>query len=62
MQLKSLAMVTALSPKIGYDAAAKIAKEAHKSGKTVREVALANKVLSPTELEKLLDPWTMVGK
>ena len=56
---KSLAMVTALAPVIGYDAAAKIAKESYASGKTVREVALAHKVLPPDKLAKILDPWRL---
>lgn len=56
---ESLAMCTALSPKIGYDAAAKIAKEAYATGKTVREVAIEHKVLPEDELEKVLDPWSM---
>src|SRR5438552_271303 len=56
---KSLAMVTALAPLIGYDAAAKIAKESYATGKTVREVALAHKVLPPDKLAKILDPWRM---
>ncbi len=55
----SLAMCTALSPKIGYDAAARIAKEAYKTGKTVREIALEQNVLPPDELDKVLDPWSM---
>jgi len=59
---KSLAMVTSLSPRIGYDAAAQIAKEAYQTGRTVREIALEKKVLPPDELEKLLDPRTMTGK
>jgi fumarate hydratase class II len=56
---KSLAMVTALAPVIGYDAAAKIAKESYATGKTVREVALAHKVLPPEKLAQILDPWRM---
>jgi fumarate hydratase, class II len=58
---KSLAMVTALAPVIGYDAAAKIAKEAFDSGRTVREVARAHKLLPDDELEKILDPRRMTG-
>ena len=55
---QSLALVTALVPEIGYDRAAELAKEAHKSGKTLRELALADGV--PAEvLDKLLDPATM---
>ena len=56
---RSLAMVTALSPHIGYDAAAKIAREAYESGKTVREVALEKGVVPQGVLEKILDPWRM---
>jgi len=56
---KSLAMVTALAPVIGYDAAAKIAKESFTTGKTVREVARAHKVLPEDKLQKILDPWRM---
>ena len=56
---QSLAMVTALAPVIGYDAAAKIAKEAFVTGKTVREVAKAHKVLPEDRLNKILDPWRM---
>ena len=56
---QSLAMCTALAPVIGYDAAARIAKEAYKTGKTVREIARAQKVLPEDRLNKLLDPWSM---
>ena len=56
---KSLAMVTALAPVIGYDAAAKIAKESFATGKTVREVAKAHKLLPEDKLNKILDPWRM---
>jgi fumarate hydratase class II len=56
---QSLAMCTALAPVIGYDAAARIAKESHKTGKTVRQIALEKKVLSEKDLNKLLDPWSM---
>jgi fumarate hydratase class II len=55
----SLAMVTALAPVIGYDAAAKIAKEAFATEKTIREVALAQNVLPPEKLADILDPWRM---
>jgi fumarate hydratase class II len=59
---QSLAMVTVLAPRIGYDAAAKIAQEASATGKTVREVCLAKKVLPPEELEALLDPRRQTGE
>ena len=56
---RSLMMVTALAPKIGYDAAAAIAKQAWESGRTVREVALERAVLPPAELDEVLDPRQM---
>ena len=56
---KSLAMCTSLAPVIGYDSAAKIAKEAYERGKTIREVALEKKVLPAAKLNELLDPWSM---
>ncbi len=56
---KSLSMVTALNPIIGYEAAAALAKEAFKTGKTIRELCLEKQVLPPDELERALDPWTM---
>ncbi len=55
----SLAMCTSLAPKIGYDKAAAIAKEAFATGKTVREVAKAHKVLSDDELDQTLNPMAM---
>ena len=56
---RSLAMVTALAPVIGYESAAKIAQEALATGRTVREVAQEKKLLAKQELDKLLDPWGM---
>ncbi|HWP90593.1 MAG TPA: class II fumarate hydratase [Thermodesulfobacteriota bacterium] len=56
---KSLAMCTVLAPIIGYDAAAKLAKEAYETGKTVREVALEKKIMPEAELSRVLDPWSM---
>ncbi len=55
----SLAMCTSLAPVIGYDAAAKVAKEAFESGKTVREVAREKSLVSEEELTRLLDPMSM---
>src|SRR5262245_44152673 len=54
---KSLAMVTSLVPKIGYDAAAEIAKESVRTGKTVRELWRERQVLPEDELKDALDPW-----
>ncbi|MEM9556156.1 MAG: class II fumarate hydratase [Acidobacteriota bacterium] len=56
---RSLAMCTALAPKIGYDQAASIAKEAFKEGRTVREIARERQVLPADELEDTLDPRAM---
>lgn len=55
----SLAMCTSLVPAIGYDKSAALAKEAFKQGKTVRQLALEQKLLPEDELSKLLDPWSM---
>ncbi|MEP0846953.1 MAG: class II fumarate hydratase [Phycisphaerae bacterium] len=61
---QSLAMCTSLAPLIGYDAAAAIAKHAHESGKTVRQIALedirAGKLkLTEAQLNEALDPRSM---
>ncbi|MDQ2660133.1 MAG: class II fumarate hydratase, partial [Verrucomicrobiota bacterium] len=55
----SMAMVTSLAPKIGYDRAAEIAKESAKTGKTVREICREQKVLPEAELNAALDPISM---
>jgi len=56
----SLALVTPLATRIGYDRAAQIAYRAFKEGKTVRQVALEQKVLSSAEIEAALDPRSML--
>lgn len=53
---QSLAMVTALAPRIGYDRAARIAKQAYETGKTVREVVRTENLLPEEELNEILDP------
>jgi fumarate hydratase, class II len=58
---QSLAMCTSLAPKIGYDQAAAIAKEAYADGKTVREVARLKGVLPEDELDGTLDPAAMTA-
>ena len=57
---KSLAMCTALAPEIGYDAAAAIAKESYRTGKTVREIALdeEDRDAGRSGLNEILDPMT----
>ena len=57
---KSLATVTALVPAIGYDRAAEIAKEALRSGRTVREVCVERRVLPAEQLDALLDPQSQI--
>jgi fumarate hydratase, class II len=57
----SMAMVTSLAPKIGYDRAAEIAKESAKTGKTVREICREKKVLPEDELNRALDPVAMTA-
>ena len=56
---RGLAISTALAPAIGYDAAAAISREAHESGRTVREVARARTSLPDAELDRILDPASM---
>ena len=49
-------LVTALNPVIGYDNAAKVAKEAFKSGRTLKEVALDMKLLDAKQFDEVVDP------
>ena len=57
---KGLAIVTTLVPIIGYDASAAIAKKAQNTGKTIREIALEDTDLDPSDIDKILDPSKMV--
>ena len=56
---RSLMLVTALAPTIGYDNAAKIAKTAHKNGTTLREEALATGLVSAADYDRLVRPEDM---
>jgi fumarate hydratase class II len=56
---RSLMLVTALAPTIGYDAAAKIAKTAHKNGTTLREEALATGLVSAEDYDRIVRPEDM---
>jgi len=56
---QGLMLATALTPAIGYEAAAKIAKEALDTGRTIREIARQRTSLTPEELDRLLDPAAM---
>ncbi|HOM16786.1 MAG TPA: class II fumarate hydratase [Thermoguttaceae bacterium] len=58
---KSLALVTALVPHIGYERAAELAKEAFRTGKTIRQLCQERGVLSEEELRQVLDPRRMCG-
>ena len=55
----SLMLVTALAPKIGYDRAAKIAKDAHKNGTTLKQEIIKAKILNEKEYEKIMNPMLM---
>jgi len=56
---RSLMLVTALAPEIGYDAAAKIAKSAHENGTSLREEALASGLVDAETFDRLVDPRKM---
>jgi fumarate hydratase class II len=58
---RSLMLVTALAPKIGYDNAAKIAKTAHKNGTTLREEAVGGGYVSAAEFDEIVRPEKMIG-
>lgn len=58
---RSLMLVTALAPEIGYDKAATIAKHAHKTGSTLREAALALGYVDAATFDRVVDPRTMLG-
>jgi fumarate hydratase, class II len=56
---KSLSMVTSLNPHIGYEKASALAKEAFKSGKTIRELCTEQSILPADVLKEALDPFSM---
>jgi fumarate hydratase class II len=58
---QSLMLVTALTPKIGYDKAGEIAKKAHHEGTTLKEAALALGYLTEAEYDEAVRPEKMVG-
>ena len=58
---RSLMLVTALTPVIGYEQAAKVALKAHAEGSTLREAALALGVMGAEDFDRLTDPARMVG-
>jgi fumarate hydratase class II len=58
---RSLMLVTALAPKIGYDAAARIAKTAHKNGTTLRQEAVGGGYVTDAEFDEVVRPEKMLG-
>jgi fumarate hydratase class II len=58
---RSLMLVTALAPEIGYDKAAAVAKHAHAHGLTLREAALALEAVDAATFDRLVDPRKMIG-
>jgi fumarate hydratase class II len=58
---RSLMLVTALAPKIGYDNAAKIAKTAHKKGTTLRDEAVGGGYVTDAEFDAIVRPENMIG-
>ena len=58
---RSLMLVTALAPRIGYDAAAKIAKTAHKNGTTLREEAVGGGYVTDAEFDEVVRPEKMIS-
>ena len=59
---RSLMLVTALSPEIGYDKASAIAHKADEEGTTLREAALASGYIGAEDFDRIVDPASMVGR
>jgi fumarate hydratase class II len=59
---RSLMLVTALAPKIGYDKAAQIAKSAHVNGTNLRDEALKSGAISAADFDRLVRPEKMIGE
>jgi fumarate hydratase class II len=59
---RSLMLVTALAPEIGYDNAAKIAKHAHQHGMTLKEAGLALGLIDEERFDRIVRPESMVGR
>jgi fumarate hydratase class II len=59
---RSLMLVTALAPEIGYDNAATIAKHAHKHGKTLKEAGLELGLVDEATFDRVVKPETMIGR
>lgn len=61
LTIHSLMLVTCLNPVIGYDAASKTAKHAHKNGLTLKEAALKLEVISEADFDKYVRPELMIN-
>jgi fumarate hydratase class II len=59
---RSLMLVTALAPEIGYDNAAKIAKYAHQKGQTLKEAGLELGLVDEATFDRVVRPETMIGR
>ncbi len=58
---ESVGLVTVLAPSIGYAAAAEVAKESVRSGRSIKEIIASRELLSPEALAKLLDPYPLTN-
>lgn len=58
---KSIGVITAINPHVGYEKASEIAKEAYETGKSIREICINKGVLSEADLDKILDPYEMTN-
>lgn len=61
LTISRLMLVTTLNPKIGYDMASKVAKNAHKKGLTLKQSALELEALTEEEFDTLVKPELMIG-
>jgi fumarate hydratase, class II len=59
---RSLMLVTALAPEIGYDNAAKIAKHAHQHGLTLKEAGLETGLVDEETFDRVVKPEKMIGR
>jgi fumarate hydratase class II len=58
----TLAMATALNPVVGYSSAAEVSKEAHRTGKTVKQVTVSRGIMKKKDADRVLDPARLTGK
>ena len=58
---RTVGIVTALNPVIGYDAATELAKEAYSSGKGILEVIREKGILTEEQIEEMLEPGNLTG-